>query len=232
MLSGVASEKETTALVARFSNGELVRMLSLIQQTAAGFTRSTSRRLDAELCIVNLCQPELVLDAEALNARLSRLEDQLRTGSITVVAAPAKQEEFEDDRPPMPDDMDAPPEDPYEIPEAPAGEEPLGFWTEVSAQVYKELKPPVKGFFAPTPNAPIRGVLQGDQLKLVTNSFTMEIVNKPEILELVSRKASAKLGRKVRAVVVDQNSKNVKSKQMEQLLQFGRAHSDIIKIKE
>ena len=232
MLSGVASEKEAMDLTARFSSGELVRMLSLIQQTAAGFTRSTSRRLDAELCIVNLCQPELVLDAEALNARLTRIEDQIRTGSITVAAAPAKQEEPDDDRPPMPDDDDAPPvsfEAPMEVP----ADEPIGFWTDVAAQVRKELKPPVTGFFAPTPNAPIKGVLRGDRLELVcANTFTMEIINKPEILELVSRKASAKLGRAVRVAAVDQSGKNVKSEQMEQLLQFGRAHSDIIKIKE
>ena len=232
MLSGVASEKEAMDLTARFSSGELVRMLSLIQQTAAGFTRSTSRRLDAELCIVNLCQPELVLDAEALNARLTRIEDQIRTGSITVAAAPAKQEEPDYDRPPMPDDDDAPPvsfEAPMEVP----ADEPIGFWTDVAAQVRKELKPPVTGFFAPTPNAPIKGVLRGDRLELVcANTFTMEIINKPEILELVSRKASAKLGRAVRVAAVDQSGKNVKSEQMEQLLQFGRAHSDIIKIKE
>jgi len=232
MLSGVASEKEAMELTARFSSGELVRMLGLIQQTAAGFTRSTSRRLDAELCIVNLCQPELVLDAEALNARLTRIEDQIRTGSITMAAAPAKQEESDDDRPPMPDDDDAPPvsfEAPMEVP----ADEPIGFWTDVAAQVRKELKPPVTGFFAPTPNAPIKGVLRGDRLELVcANTFTMEIINKPEILELVSRKASAKLGRAVRVAAVDQSGKNVKSEQMEQLLQFGRAHSDIIKIKE
>ena len=233
MLSGVASEKEAAALASRFSSGELVRMLSLLQQTAAGFTRSASRRLDAELCIVNLCQPELSLDAEAINARLTRVEDQLRTGAIAVVAAPATaHEDPYDDRPPLPDDMDAPP-DPYEMPPEPPTEEPLGFWTEVAAQVYKELKPPVKGFFAPTPNAPIRGVLQGGQLKLIcANTFTMEIINKPEILALVERKAAARLGHNVRVTVQDQSGKNAKSEQMEQLLQFGRAHSDIIKIKE
>ena len=233
MLSGVATEKETMALAQRFSSGELVRMLSVIQQTAAGFTRSSSRRMDAELCIVNLCQPELTLEAEALNARLTKIEDQLRTGSITVRSASAVVEE-DDDRPPMPDDDDAPPApDEISVPAPAPTEAPIGFWTDIAAQVRKELKPPVSGFFAPTPNAPIRGQLQGNTLNLVcANTFTMEIINKPEILELVSRKASAKLGTPVRAVAVDQTASKVKSEQMEQLLQFGRAHSDIIKIKE
>ena len=231
MLSGVASDTQVRELAGRFSNGELVRMLHLIQQTAAGFTRSASRRMDAELCIVNLCQPELVLDTEALNARLTHLEDKINSGSFTVSAAPALREE-PDDRPPMPDDRDAPPvlDEP-----APAvkNEAPIGFWTDVAAQIRRELKPPASGFFAATQNAPVQGVLRGDRLLLVcTNRFTMEYINKPEILELVSRKASAKLGTPVRAVPVDQTAGNGKSEQMEQLLNFGRAHSDIVKIKD
>ena len=132
----------------------------------------------------------------------------------------------------MPDDADAPPAPQEEFVPVQT-EEPIGFWTDVASQVRKELKPPVTGFFAPTANAPVRGKLQGDKLLLVcANKFTMEIINKPEILELVSRKASAKLGRRVRVEAVDQTARNAKSEQMEQLLQFGRAHSDIIKIKE
>ena len=233
MLSGVASEKDTLQLAQRFSNGELVRMLGLIQQTVAGFTRSTSRRMDAELCIVNMCQPDLNLDAESLNARLTRIEDQLRSGTIAVKVSPVEEEILDDDRPPMPDDRDAPPlESEYPAVEPPQ-DAPIGFWTDVVAQVRKELKPPVLGFFAPQPNAPINGVLRAGRLELVcANAFTVQMINKPEVLALVSRKASAKLGRPIQVVVVDKTAANNKSEQMEQLLQFGRAHSDIIKIKE
>ena len=48
---------------------------------------------------------------------------------------------------------------------------------------------------------------------------------------MISRKASAKLGKPIRAVAVDRTKMNTKSKQMEQLLRFGKEHSDIIKIK-
>ncbi len=232
MLSGVASDREVQELAQRFSGGELVRMMNLIQQTAAGFTRSASRRADAELCIVNLCQPELELNMQALNARLTRMEDQLHSGTFTVkqtFAEPAADPE-DDDRPPMPDDCDAPPV-PEEIPVQ--NDAPAGFWTDLAAEIRRELKPPVSGFFAPTPNAPIHCVLQGDGLTLVcANTFTMEIINKPDVLDLVARKASAKLGRAVRVSAADQTSRNVNNKQMEQLLQFGRSHSDIIKIKD
>ena len=234
MLSGVASDREVRELAERFSHGELVRMLSLIQQTAAGFTRSTSRRLDAELCVLNLCQPELTLDAESLNARLNRLEEQIRSGNITVKAAPVQ----------TADKQSVPASQNENIPTAKTVEEPkvntevineapIGFWSDMAAEVRKELRPPVSGFFAAAPNAPVKGVLQGSRLMLMcANAFTLEIVNKPEVLSLVSRKASAKLNKQIQVVAVDQTARNNKSEQMEQLLNFGRAHSDIVKIKE
>lgn len=102
MLSGVASDQEVQELSRRFSSGELVRMMSLIQATAAGFTRSTSRRMDAELCIVNLCHPELQLDGESLNARLTRIEDQIRSGNL-VFSGKAPESDGADSYEPAPD---------------------------------------------------------------------------------------------------------------------------------
>ena len=131
----------------------------------------------------------------------------------------------------MPDDDDAPPLE-NEVPPM-ADETPIGFWMDVAAAVRQELRPPVTGFFAPTPNAPVQGVLRGNELIIqCANAFTLEMVNKPEILALVERKASAKLGRPVRVKAADRNDVGLKSKQMEQLLSFGRAHGDIVKIKE
>ena len=230
MLSGVASDQEVKSLAARFSCGELVQMMNLLQTTLAGFTRSASRRMDAELCIVNLCQPELEINAEAINARLTRVEDQLRTGSFTPAAAPVKntvQDDYE--RPPMPDDEDAPPVQDASVPTV--DQAPAGFWMEVAAAVKQELKPPVSGFFSP--GAPVKGVLRGGRLVLeCPNSFTMDMLNKPEILAVVSRKASAKLGSPITAVAIDSSNNNVKSAQLEQLLDFGRSHADIIRIKD
>ena len=230
MLSGVATDREVAELAKRFSSGELVRMMNIIQQTAAGFTRSSSRRVDTELCILNLCQPELALDAEAINARLTRMEDQLRSGAITVSQSqPAFREEEE--VPPMPDDRDAPPE--QILPQEPVNEAPVGFWTDIASQLCKELKPPFAGFFVPGPNASIQGVLQGNKLVLVCdNAFAMQTINKPQALELVARKVSARLGRPVQVSVADRNAPQGRNEQMEQLLRFGRAHSDVIKIKE
>jgi len=235
MLSGVASDQEVLELTKQLSSGELIRIMNRIQQTMAGFTRSASRRMDAELCILELCQPELSMDAEAMNARITRIEEQLRTGAFTAPkqnAAPKveKVPEYiaDDDRPPLPDDADAPPED---IP-APVNEAPMGFWTDLVAAVRKELKPPVSGFFVVSPNAPMQGALVGNKLELrCTNAFTAQTLSKPDVLEVVSRKASSMLSRPIQAVVVDLNARPAGNARMEQLLQFGKAHADVVKIR-
>jgi len=237
MLSGVASDKEVQELTKALSTAELMRMMNLIQTTLAGFTRSASRRMDAELCILEMCQPELNLDAKALNARLTRLEEQLKSGAFVAAkpsrAAPAPAEDdYDDDRPPLPGDEDAPPLMEEEAP-APRNDAPVGFWSELVAAVRKELKPPVSGFFVATPNAPVQGVLTGSTVELrCSNSFTAQMLDRPDILEVVSRKASAMLGRPVRAAAVDITAKPQGNPRMEQLMNFGRAHRDIVNIKE
>ena len=240
MLSGVASDKEVLELTKALSSGELVRMMNLIQTTLSGFTRSASRRMDAELCILELCRPELSLDAKALNARLTRLEEQLKNGEFVAAQQPKKkkpvqesaEEDFDDDRPPLPDDSDAPPDPEAEMPRPVKNDMPVGFWSDLCAGVRQELKPPVSGFFAASPNAPVQGALVGDRLELrCSNDFTAKMMDRPDVLEVVSRKASAMLSRPVRAVAVDMNAKPAGNPRMEQLMNFGRAHSDIVKIK-
>ena len=239
MLSGVASDEEVSALAECFSGAELVRMITQLQQTMAGFTRSASRRMDAELCIMNLCQPELSLDAESINARLTRLEDQLKSGSF--VRSPVKKsdpapEAPDEERPPLPDDADAPPSEGETAPEtkpAAQSQAPAGFWTELMTASRKELKPPASGFFVAAQNSPLRGALKGNVLELrCQNTFVAETVNRPAILEVVSRKAASLLGRPVQIQVVDMSARPSGNPRMEQLLNFSKAHADIVTIKE
>mgnify|MGYP003289662519 CR=1 FL=1 len=236
MLSGVASDQEVLELTKRLSAGELVRMMSRIQTTVQGFTRSSSRRMDAELCLIELCQPELNLDAQALNARLTRIEDQLRTGEFVPATAvqTVKQEstpaDAEEERPPMPDDADAPPEEGMAT--QAVDDAPVGFVSDLFAAVKKELRPPASGYFTVSASNPLQCALVGNRLELRCNvPFVAGTINKPEILSVISRKASAMLGRPIAAFVVGASSGAQDSKKMEQLLEFGRAHSDIVNIK-
>ena len=238
MLSGVASDKEVLELTKQLSSGELVRMMNQIQATMQGFTRSASRRMDAELCILELCQPELSLDVKAINARITRIEEQLRTGAFVAPAAASQKqpkrevpEDFfdEDERPPMPGDDDAPP---MEEGLPPVNEAPRCFWQDLTAAARKELKPPAMGFFTASPTAPMQGVLLGNKLELrCENKFIADTIGKNEVLEVVSRKASAMLGRPVQAVVVDMSAKPAGNARLEQLMNFGKAHPDVVKIR-
>ena len=116
---------------------------------------------------------------------------------------------------------------------APAEQMPVGFWSELCGGIRKELGPPLSGFFAGTPNAPVQGALAGDRLELrCANDFTAKMLDKPEILEVVSRKASAMLSRNVRAVVMDQSARPAGNPRLDQLMNFGRSHPDIVKIQE
>ena len=239
MLSGVASEQDVLQLAGSFSSGELVRMMNVIQQTLAGFTRSASRRMDAELCIVNLCQPELDSDMQSLLARLTRLEDQIRSGSF--IAAPVQNNSpamcSEPEEPvtkePAKEDIALPEADGQAQSDCDVQEDaPVGFWADLVASLRSELPPAMMGFFATTPNAPVRGELSGDKLMLVCgNNFIMDIVNKPEVMSLIALKASSQLGRQIRVVVTDENDSTSNNSGMDQLLNFGRTHSDVVRIK-
>ena len=230
MLSGVSADTEAAELAKAFTSGELIRNIGLLENTMAGFTRSASRRLDAELCLMRLCQPELQLDAESMNARLTRLEESIKSGicipsAPKEVSTPAPAEEM------LPASVDGE-ELPIEEAE-PITEAPLGFWSDLVSAVRKELKPPVVGFFSTTLDAPVQGVLRGNQVVLkCANGFTLEMVDKPEILSLVARKATAILGREVSVTAEDRAAKPDNNNRMAQLLDFGRAHSDIVRVKD
>ena len=51
------------------------------------------------------------------------------------------------------------------------------------------------------------------------------------ILEIVSRKASSILGRQIGVFVVDMTQKPMRNPRMAQLMDFGKNHPDIVKIK-
>ena len=134
----------------------------------------------------------------------------------------------------MPDDADAPPMMDEPAPQTQVEENtPVGFWAELVASIRQEMRPPLVGFFTTGVNAPIQGVLRGNQVVLrCNNAFTMEMISKPQVLEMVARKASAILNKNVIAKAEDVTAKPQASEKMERLMDFGRAHSNIVNIKD
>ena len=189
---------------------------------------------------MNLCDPGLQMDVEALNARISKLEDQLRSGNFAmpVQAAPQAKPVYDEDSPPPIDEDQAPPDPdaPYPAPEPQPrqpqkDDTPMGFWVDLANSMRPELQPGLRAFLDPSGRI-MNAVVRGDRVGLIcADEFVTNMVDKPEVRELAARKASVILGRPVTVKVVNRKAERSKSKQMEQLMAFGREHSDIIKIK-
>ena len=79
-----------------------MRVLTETQKTRVSFGKNTDVRVAAELLLMQLCEPSLRLDAQALDARISRVEEQLASG-VLVKSAPKASggDAFDDDRPPF-----------------------------------------------------------------------------------------------------------------------------------
>ena len=136
-------------------------MMEQLQETMAGLPEAPAAAwTQAVHC--GLCQPELSLDTKALNARLTRLEEQMKSSAF-VPAAPVKAEKAAPEKDEYGGTIARPAgrcrRTPAEDAPPVAESEALGFWSDLVAAVRKELKPPVSGFFVVTPNAPVQGAL-------------------------------------------------------------------------
>ena len=246
MLSGIADEEQAAALETRFTPAELLRDLTLVQSAKSAVGKNADARVAAELCLMQLCEPSLTLDAPSLAARISKLEAQLASGNFVSKPAQKKDadDEFADDRPPFPDDADdpfagsLPPPEP-EKPAQPssskaqnAAQEDLERrWPELAASLREGLGVRERGFFAP--GGPVRPVLAGDVLTLTAPSqFVLDIIKNPNVQALAAEKASAFLGRPVRVQFALAGQTNAAGKDpMDALVSLGQQHSDVFTIK-
>ncbi len=221
MVSGICTAKELNDL--HLSAGELLRIASILRDAANGFNTSANRRIDAELAIIRLCEPEAETDLAALNARLSRLEERLAAGIVAAIpssAAPTQQRiapdsasepgsaAFAENKPsaaPIPvasaenKPLNAPQTAaPVQKPPAPM---PDGFWIKLLERLKTALPPYLYGAFVGGKDAPVQGETENDTLHLlVQNDWMYERLNTPETLHTVAQCAAVLLGR---AIAVD-----------------------------
>ena len=156
LMAGGYDEATLRRLGEQLSSQRLLLMLTQLQATLAGLSRSGSRRTDAELCLIRLSDETLDDSAAGLSARIARLEELLAQGVNVGPASPGvpapkrpdgppKAEgptnhtppSWEDERPPLPEEP--PDEEDYVFDEPVGPSQPSG---------------PAK---APTPPAPPGG---------------------------------------------------------------------------
>lgn len=232
MISGICTEQELKTLSSYFSAGELLRITAMLRDAAAGFNTSANRRIDAELCLLRLCQPEAMSDVQSLNARLNRIEEKLAAG-VLPAAAPAKPATQQERESPPWDDEQAPPP-PEEAPPLPENlpAQDDGFWAKLVQRLKTALKPPAVGMFATTEQSPVKGSLQADTLSLrLGDEIARRFVDQPQVLQTVAECASAVAGRTIRVVIARGREQQQKNVGLDRLLRFGTEHPDLIDIK-
>ena len=148
LLTGGYDETTLRGLDQVLTAPRLAQVLGRLQAASADLGRSANRRVDAELCLIRLCDATLDESAAGLNARLARLEELVAGGVPAAAARPASAApqapqaaparpapaEVREPEPPVggdvpPWDMEPPPAAAERTPEpsepAPAPEEPV-----------------------------------------------------------------------------------------------------------
>ena len=89
LLTGGYDGNTMRSLGEQFTAPRLLQILKLLQSTLPELARSSSRRTDAELCLIRLCDERLDDSATGLAARVARLEELLAGGIPASAVTPA-----------------------------------------------------------------------------------------------------------------------------------------------
>lgn len=90
LLSGGYDTATLDRLEQNASGNRLLYLASTLQKASADLYFSANRRMDAELCLLRLCDESLCGDLTALEARIQRLEESAARGQILRSAAAAQ----------------------------------------------------------------------------------------------------------------------------------------------
>ena len=230
LLTGGYDEATMRHLSNLLPPARLMQILTVLQDTTAKLKESTNPRTDAELCVIRLCDETLDGSIAGLTARLERLEQRLEYGVPAApvdgtTPAPVKQDAappvWEDaPEPPPADDGDMPPWDmtppapaaPQKAPQRPAAPPAptpapapkaavtdTGFWKALSAGLMGKV-PMGEYTFLIDPST-IGEYSDGVLTLWADTNFAAGMLNKPSVLDPVTREAERMAGRKVQVFV-------------------------------
>ena len=87
LISGNFEREVLDRLAARMTKEELLYCMDTVLAASARIRQVRNPRMVAEVCLVNLCDKRDAESVSALRARLSRLEESVRTGAVLPAAA-------------------------------------------------------------------------------------------------------------------------------------------------
>lgn len=219
LLTGGYDEATMRRLSEKFGTSRLAQILSLLQTTVADLPRSGNRRIDAELCLVRLCDETLDVSAAGLTARLARVEELINVGipaektqpSAAAILRPEEREEECCDTPPWDEKSDVPPlapvprsvqakrQAPASKPERAASPGPAAddFWPAFAAALRGKVPPAVYTYLKNPTFA--TGTYTDGVLTLWTDSdMTKKTIEKPAVLAELGELAEKRFGTSVR----------------------------------
>ncbi|MCI6926701.1 DNA polymerase III subunit gamma/tau [Butyricicoccus porcorum] len=213
LLSPAYSLKTVQRLCEGVPASRLLAYTGILQEALTRMPHAANRRIEAELCVVRLCQLTAE-DYDTLSGRVDALEEKLAHGVPVMAAAPAAQQPSDDG---FPSDLDAPPpgdEDmplwddmdaPAQVPAKPKQPEKLECspqWNDITLAA-KKLLPMSK--FAQLTFA--KGVLHGKDLLVVCeDSFTYELCNETSVKQALAQAAQTVMGRDYRVKVLEESN--------------------------
>jgi len=184
----------------KFSTEQIIYTIGVLSEAIAQAKWMATPRVAAEVAMVKLCNLSYSNDANALLARLEKLERMMAQG-VPAAPAPAetaKVEEPEADTPPWQVEEEQPvkeqPAKPLEKPKAPEDAEVWEFW----ADALQEVKSESKLLYAFLSNA--KGFLSGDAVEIeLSNQVAYDRIATPQGIEYLSKLFSRIGGTPLRA---------------------------------
>ena len=239
LLSGGYDDATLGSFASRMTTEELLCALATLQRAQEGMRTATNPRTTAELCLVSLCDNTAAESIPALRARVSRLEEALKGGAVSVQRPPAApvlpaapvQEPVNEAPPAASPAIEEPADD--ELPEVWQEEQPedvlidrspappsapvsADLWADVRKAVFGTL--PMDLRFILDDETKIFGYPDGEVFRLEAQpGFVYGRFNKPEVLEKFADAVLRAAGKRMNVLLSERKSEARQQRSLDEL---------------
>ena len=209
LLSPAYSYQTVQELCQQVPASRLLAYTKILQESLLHIPHAANRRIEAELCVVRLCELTAE-DYDTLSGRVDALEEKLAHGMVA--AAPAPRQAVPEDG--FPSDADAPPPGEDDMPPVmgeptaqkkaapPKKLESSPEWDAITKATQGAL--PMSKFAQLTMT---KGVISGKELYVLCDDpFTCELCNENAVKQALTQAAQQVTGRALRVKVLEENS--------------------------
>lgn len=209
LLSPAYSYQTVQELCQQVPASRLLAYTKILQESLLHIPHAANRRIEAELCVVRLC--ELTADDyDTLSGRVDALEEKLAHG--VVAAAPVPRQVVPEDG--FPSDADAPPPGEDDMPPmmgAPVQQKKAAPPKKLeSSPEWDAITKATQGVLPMSKFAQLtmtKGVISGNELYVLCDDpFTCELCNETAVKQALTQAAQQVTGRALRVKVLEENS--------------------------